>query len=184
MRLNVVGTSGSGKSTFAVKLSQLLSIPYVQMDALYWKDQWQELGDDAFSSVLEQALDQPHWILDGNYNRTQPIKWRHVDIVVWLDYGFVRTLFQAVIPAIRRAATKVPRWGTDYTESFKKNFFSKDSVVVWTFKTYYSNRQRYLADMRDPAYQHMGFVRLRSPSRTRQCESTVQNPWRHENCSQ
>jgi len=123
--------------------------------------------------VLGRALDQPQWILDGNYNRTRSIKWRQVDTGVWLDYGFFRTLFQAVIPAIRRAATKEPLWGTDNTESFKKNFFSKDSVVVWTFKTYYSNRQRYLADMRDPAYQHMRFVRLRSPSHTRQFKSTV-----------
>ena len=74
MRLNVVGTSGSGKSTLAQRLSAALGMPYIQMDALYWNDQWQTLDDDAFFTVLCRALDQPQWILDGNYNRTRSIK--------------------------------------------------------------------------------------------------------------
>lgn len=45
------------------------------------------------------------WVLDGNYNRTRPVKWRDVDRVVWVDYGFARTLYQAVTRAFRRART-------------------------------------------------------------------------------
>ncbi|AIM21016.1 adenylate kinase-like kinase [Serratia sp. SCBI] len=45
-------------------------------------------------------------MLDGNYSRTQPIKWREVDYILWLDYGFGRTLWQAVRRACRRAAGK------------------------------------------------------------------------------
>ena len=177
MRINVIGTSGSGKSTFASNVSRRLSIPYVQMDALYWKDQWQVSDESRFFSALEQVLDQPHWILDGNYNRARSIKWRHVDVIVWLDYGFVRTLYQAVTRAVRRAATQEPLWGTDNTESFRKSFFSRDSIVVWTLKTFHGNRLRYTECMKDPNNAGIRFVRLRSPAATRKFASTLHQQW-------
>ena len=36
------------------------------------------------------------WVLDGNYTRTTSIKWKEVDMVIWIDYSFLRTLFQAI----------------------------------------------------------------------------------------
>ena len=32
MNINVVGTSGVGKSTLARRLAQILSVPYIEMD--------------------------------------------------------------------------------------------------------------------------------------------------------
>ena len=48
-RINVVGTSGSGKSTFARELAELLKLLYYEMDQLFWKLDWQESSDDEFS---------------------------------------------------------------------------------------------------------------------------------------
>ena len=42
-RINVVGTSGSGKSTFSQVLANKLNYPYLEMDAMFWKPNWQEL---------------------------------------------------------------------------------------------------------------------------------------------
>jgi adenylate kinase family enzyme len=39
-RVMVMGSSGSGKSTFARRLSDLTGIPGVSIDALYWKPGW------------------------------------------------------------------------------------------------------------------------------------------------
>lgn len=98
MKINVVGTSGSGKSTLARQLAERLDVPYIEMDRLYWRPEWQGTPDDAFLARLEQMLAEAGdgWVLDGNYSRTQPIKWREVDYILWLDYGFGRTLWQAV----------------------------------------------------------------------------------------
>lgn len=51
MRVNIIGTSGSGKSTFARRLSEKLAIPYVEMDALFWLKDWQERADADFFST-------------------------------------------------------------------------------------------------------------------------------------
>ena len=124
MKINVVGTSGSGKSTLARQLAERLDVPYIEMDRLYWRPEWQGTPDDAFPARLEQALAEAGegWVLDGNYSRTQPIKWREVDYILWLDYGFGRTLWQAVRRACRRAASKRELWpGTGNRESFRRS---------------------------------------------------------------
>jgi adenylate kinase family enzyme len=75
-KINVIGTSGTGKSTFAKKLSEDLGIPYLEMDKIFWLPNWTWPTDEAFFSNLKQALDQPTWVLDGNYTRTVPISGR------------------------------------------------------------------------------------------------------------
>ena len=47
-RINVIGTSGSGKSTFAKELAKQLEINYIEMDALNWLPNWQEADPDKF----------------------------------------------------------------------------------------------------------------------------------------
>lgn len=167
MKVNVVGTSGSGKSTFARRLAQQLNLPYIQLDALYWRANWQGTPDEVFMEKIRQQLaaHPKGWVLDGNYNRTRPVKWREVECVVWLDYGFTRTFWQAVRRAATRAWRKTELWpGTGNRESFRRSFLSRESILLWTLKTWRSNRVRYLADMHNPAWSHIRFVQLRSPA--------------------
>ncbi|MCL5499990.1 AAA family ATPase [Escherichia coli] len=165
MKINVIGTSGSGKSTLSRRLAAQLNVPYIEMDRLYWLPEWQGRSDEDFYALLEEALNAtPGWVLDGNYNRSRPIKWRDVDLVVWVDYGFWRTLRQAVIRVVRRAWQGKELWpGTGNRESFRRAFFSRESILIWTLKTWRNNRVRYAADMANPQYQHIRFVRLTHP---------------------
>ncbi|MCG8379852.1 MAG: (d)CMP kinase, partial [Proteobacteria bacterium] len=68
-RINVVGSSGSGKSTVAKKLAARINAPYVELDALNWKPNWTESTDDELFPDLESALAGDAWVLDGNYTR-------------------------------------------------------------------------------------------------------------------
>ncbi|MDK4746397.1 (d)CMP kinase [Leclercia adecarboxylata] len=164
MKINIVGTSGSGKSTLARRMAAELALPYIEMDTLYWLPDWQGTPDHLLFARLETVLNaSPGWVLDGNYNRTRPVKWRNVDLVVWVDYGFVRTLRQAVTRAAKRAWTQQELWpGTGNRESFRRSFFSRESILLWTMKTWRSNRVRYEADMQNPAFAHIRFVRITS----------------------
>ena len=55
MRINVIGTSGSGKSTLSKRIAEKLNIPYVEMDALFWKPNWTESSDEEFFPKVAQA---------------------------------------------------------------------------------------------------------------------------------
>ena len=46
--INVIGTTGSGKSTFARKLARQLELTPIEMDDLFWLDDWQEPTDGVF----------------------------------------------------------------------------------------------------------------------------------------
>jgi hypothetical protein len=134
------------------------------MDTLYWRPDWQGTPDAQLFETLETILNATQgWVLDGNYNRTRPIKWRQVDLIIWVDYGFTRTLRQAVMRAAKRAWSQHELWpGTGNRESFRRSFFSRESVLLWTIKTWRSNRARYEADMANPQFAHIRFVRIRS----------------------
>ncbi|USD66807.1 shikimate kinase [Vibrio sp. SCSIO 43136] len=168
-RINIVGTSGSGKSTFGRQIAQKLNYPYWEMDELFWQPNWVGSDDEAFFSKIEQATCSETWVLDGNYNRTRPVKWKNVDTVIWIDYSKPRTLYHAVTRAIKRIASQQEIWpDTGNKESFGKTFLSRDSILLWTIKTYASNRVRYLEVMSDPQYAHIEFIQLRSPSEAKQ----------------
>ncbi|WP_413612733.1 adenylate kinase [Bdellovibrio sp. HCB-110] len=162
-RINVVGTSGSGKSTLSKEIAEVLAFPYVEMDKVFWKPNWEQPSDEEFFLKLENALAKEQWVLDGNYTRTIPIKWRKINLVVWVDYSFSRTLYQAVRRAFKRSWRKDELWeGTGNRESFRKSFFSKDSIIWWTITTYAKVKLKYEEMLVNPHFSHIKFVRLRS----------------------
>lgn len=162
-KFNIVGTSGSGKSTVAKLISEKLSIPYVEMDRIFWKPEWTTPSGEEFLSLLDSELKQDSWILDGNYTSSVPIKWKEVQVVVWIDLPFSITLYQAVKRAMIRSITKIELWpNTGNTESFIKSFLSKDSIILWTIQTYSKVKLRLEGYMEDDQYSHIKFVRLKS----------------------
>lgn len=174
MKINVIGTSGSGKSTLARRIASQLNIPYIEMDLLYWRPNWQGTPKEEFYARLTQALRQPDWVLDGNYDRSRDIKWRDVDIVVWVDYGFWHTLRQVTLRAIARARSRQELWPeTGNRESLRRAFLSRDSIIFWMLKTWHRNRQRYGEYMVDPRYQHLRFVRISTPQQADEFLATL-----------
>ena len=86
-RINVVGTSCSGKTTLARDLAARLGLPHVEIDALYWGPGWKGLPMATFRARLEDALAADAWIADGGYEMARDITWRRAEAVVWLDYS-------------------------------------------------------------------------------------------------
>lgn len=166
-RINVVGTSGAGKSTFSRQLAEILQAPHVEMDALFWRPHWQQAPEADFLAALQTALAGPRWVLDGNHTRSIPVKWAAVEAVIWLDYPFAVTLLQAVGRALQRSRSRQELWpGTGNRESFRRSFFSRDSIILWAIGTFARTRRHYRSLMADPRYGHIRFIRLRSRRET------------------
>ena len=164
-RINVVGTTGSGKTTVARAIAQRLGLPHIELDALFWKPDWGQTPDDEFLPTVDEATRGERWVLDGNYSRTRPIVWPRADTIVWLDYRFSRVFGQLLWRTIRRAITKEPMWD-GCVENLRLAFFSRESILLWCLKTYRRRRRNYPEISARPEYKHLRFIHLRSPRAT------------------
>jgi hypothetical protein len=68
-RVNVKGTSGSGKTTFLQGVARRLDLPHVELDALHHGPNWSEPTDEIFRARVRGAMDAAPdgWVIDGNY---------------------------------------------------------------------------------------------------------------------
>lgn len=163
-RFNIVGTSGSGKSTFGRNLAKRLELPYIEMDRLFWKPNWTESSDDEFFAKLRTTTREEGWILDGNYSRTTSIKWSRTEVVIWIDMPFATTTYQVTKRALQRSLSRAELWpGTGNRESLKKAFFSRDSIIWWSVSHYFPVKRKYEAVMNSTEYPNLAFLRLSSP---------------------
>ena len=162
-RINVIGTAGSGKSTFSRALSAKLDLPHIEMDKLYWLPHWREPKFEDFASKILEVANEEYWILDGNYSRTTTIKWTRANAVFWLDFPFTTTLFRVLKRSLSRAVTQEEIWpATENRESFKRTFFSRRSIILWAASTHRRNRRKYTRLLQDPTYKKVQFFRLRN----------------------
>jgi adenylate kinase family enzyme len=94
-RVIVLGCAGSGKSSFARRLSERTGAPLIDLDAL-WRAQG-EANLDRFRETLAQLHDGESWISDGNFSvATFDIRLPHADLVVWLDRSRLVCAWRAV----------------------------------------------------------------------------------------
>jgi adenylate kinase family enzyme len=82
----VIGSPGSGKSTFARKLQDITGLPLVYLDRLQWNADRTVVDRSVFLARLEEALQMDAWIIDGNYACTLEMRLQVCDTVFFLDF--------------------------------------------------------------------------------------------------
>src|SRR5262245_7432020 len=109
-RINVVGTTGAGKTTTARQIACRLGLPHVELDALHWDANWTEAPLAIFRERVAQALAGDAWVVDGNYTKARDLVWSRVELVVWLDYSWPRILWQLLWRTLRRTLLREELW--------------------------------------------------------------------------
>lgn len=159
-RVNLKGTSGSGKSTFGVELARRLDLPYVELDALHHGPNWSEPTDEEFRARVREAMDAAPqgWVIDGNYEvKLGDLVIAEADTIVWLDLPFrikTRRLWRRTAQRIRN---DVELWNGN-KESWRGALWGRDALFWWMVRGHFRHRRewpdRFAGDPR--------FVRLRS----------------------
>jgi adenylate kinase family enzyme len=86
-RVMVVGSPGSGKTTFARRLAARLALPVVHLDLHYWRPGWQLPDRDDWRARVIALAQAPRWVMDGDYSNTYDVRMPRADTLIWLDYA-------------------------------------------------------------------------------------------------
>ena len=84
-KILIIGSPGSGKSTFARALRDLAGLPLYHLDMLYWNADKTTVSREVFDERLQAVLEQKKWIIDGNFSRTMEWRLSLCDKVFFLD---------------------------------------------------------------------------------------------------
>jgi len=168
----VVGSSCSGKTTLARGLANLLGASHIELDAVYWEADWKPRHMPDFRQLVEQAVSGDRWVLDGNYSTVRDLVWPRATAVVWLNYPFLLVFPRALSRTIRRALTREELYSGN-RESFRKAFFSRDSILLWVITSFWRHRWEYAALRESRTFPHIHFWELRRPSEASQLLSSL-----------
>jgi adenylate kinase family enzyme len=81
-RIVILGCAGTGKTTFARRLSERAGAPVICLDEI-WK---QQQDVPKFRALIQQAHAGDKWISDGNFSvATFDIRLPRATLVIWLE---------------------------------------------------------------------------------------------------
>ena len=81
----VIGSPGAGKSTFARKLRDKTGLPLYYLDMLYHNPDKSTVSREEFDKQLSEIVATDQWIIDGNYQRTLPMRFEAAEHIFFFD---------------------------------------------------------------------------------------------------
>ncbi len=118
-KIIIIGCSGSGKSTFARKLSAKTNIPLYYLDMIWHKPDKTTLTEREFDEQLSALLNQETWIIDGNYQRTLEMRLKKCDTVFLLDIP-THICLEGAKSRIGKQRVDLPWLETEFEEDFQQ----------------------------------------------------------------
>jgi adenylate kinase family enzyme len=174
-RINVIGSSCAGKSTFARRLGSVLGVPHVELDHFNFEADWVEVKPGVFRDKVLQAVQGSAWVVDGNYRIARDIIWPMADTIIWLDYP-LRTVFWRALKRTLRRSISGEECCNGNRESLRRAV-SRDSIIWWVLKTHTGRRKRFMEALPTLAATETRVVVLKSPAATERwlfaCETSA-----------
>jgi adenylate kinase family enzyme len=164
-RTAVIGSSCSGKTTFARSLAELLEINHVELDAIHWLPEWTKRPVEEFRVLVQNEAAADAWIIEGGYSKVREIIWARATTVIWLDYSFPVVFSRALRRTMRRIFDREILYSNN-RETFGKVFMSRDSILLWVLQSYKRKRRQFSALVQEPKYRDKQILIFRSPRET------------------
>ena len=160
-RVSVVGSSGSGKTTFAGRLAARLGVPHIELDAINWGPNWTPLDPQTFRARVREATAADAWVCDGNYSAVRPIVLERADTVVGLDLPLRTCLIRMLRRTNGRVRTGEELWAGN-RESWRATFLGRDVLFWWLISQHRRKRRDYEARFASPEASHLRVHRFQS----------------------
>jgi adenylate kinase family enzyme len=130
-RIIVAGTSGSGKTTVAVRIATILGIRHVEIDALFHGPGWSERT--TFLDDVRRFAAEPQWVTEWQYPAARPLLAARADLLVWLDLPTGTVLRRVLARTVRRRLRREVLWNDNVEPPFRTILTDPDHIVRWTW---------------------------------------------------
>ena len=161
-RIQVRGSSGSGKTTLATELARRLGAPHVELDALVHGAGWTQATDEELRARLDPLLEEPAWVVDGNYtSKLGTFVSDRAELVVWLDLPLRVSLYRALRRSVARIRDGTELWNGN-RQTWRGAFWGRDSLLVYSLRNH-----RRVSDLIPATVPAEKLVRLRSSREAR-----------------
>ncbi|WP_248616837.1 AAA family ATPase [Paraoerskovia marina] len=130
-RIAVAGTSGSGKTTWARRISARTGIPHVEVDALFHGPDWTprpEFLDDVRAFLATDA-----WVCEYQHPTARPLISARADVVLWLDLPVRTVMRQVTARTLRRWWRKEELWNGNRQPHPFGSLDPDGNIVVWAW---------------------------------------------------
>lgn len=101
-RICIYGSTGSGKTTLAVKLGKILNIIPTHIDDLFWLKDWVTEDKDKLAIKIKKISSKDSWIIDGNYSYVSRFVMNRATLIIILKISLWRTLWRVNSRSIAR----------------------------------------------------------------------------------
>jgi adenylate kinase family enzyme len=167
-RIIIVGNAGSGKSTLASQIHRVWGYRQVELDSLFWQDDWRQTPPIEFREEVQAHLESAgRWVATGNYSGVRDLVWSLADSLIWLDYPLWVWFPRLLRRTINRIISQEPLWGTNNRESWQNAIFDKNALWRYALRTHKRRRRQYVDILASDEYAHLTVFRHRHPHETR-----------------
>ena len=170
-RVLVIGCPGAGKSTFARALRDLdeNGLPLCYLDMLFHRPDRTTAPQAEFDAALAKIAAQPRWIIDGNYQRTLPLRFAACDTAFVFDLP-VDVCLEGAQARIGQAREDMPWVEETFDPEFRQYIldFPRDQrpAIENLIEQYRGQKRIVVFRTREEARQYLDGMRVRTQEET------------------
>ncbi|RFB14754.1 DNA topology modulation protein FlaR [Bacillus sp. HNG] len=145
-RIHIIGSVGSGKTTFAKLLSSKLKIPFYELDNVVWiRDKAGDIRrtEQEREEYLNTIIQSDSWIIEGVHNEEWvSSSFHHADLIIFLDPSYSTRTYRIIKRFLKQKLRledsnykptwkiflKMFKWNRHFEKVGKPHFFKKYGV--------------------------------------------------------
>lgn len=126
----IVGSPGSGKSTFAAKLHDKTGLPLIHLDFYYHQMKYSYYNDRAaWVARVLLLMETDKWIMDGNYKSTILMRCETADTIILFDLPRWLCVYRVLTRRFHYRNKQRPDMPKEWSEKLTYEFIR----YVWKF---------------------------------------------------
>lgn len=131
-RVLVIGCSGGGKTTLALKLAQCYALEYQSIDRdVRWLPGWQVRNREEQRLLLQELVERDRWVMDGSGASTFDVRVPRAELIIWLRVP----RHVAILGVARRVTKNYGRVRMAMAEGCPEPFPDREFLsYIWNFE--------------------------------------------------